>query len=91
MSELSLIGCAALVFGVVMPFAISFHLIKMYIEKSSRGQSVTSPALMTAGSIIWFFYGIEIGDALVQLTNVIWTIFQSVYIGFILYYRHKDS
>lgn len=91
MIELTSVGYAALAFGVIMPFAISFHLFRMYREKSSRGQAVSSPALMTAGSIIWFFYGIEIGDTLVQLTNVIWTIFQSIYIGFILYYRRKDS
>jgi len=91
MTDLSLIGYAALIFGVAMPLAITFHLVRMYYEKSSKGQSVTSPAIMTVGSIIWFFYGVEIGDVLVQLTNVVWTILQTIYIIFILYYREKSD
>lgn len=89
MTELSPIGLAALVAGVIMPLAICFHLIRMYREKSSEGQSVWAPATMTGGSIIWFMYGLEIGDPIVQITNTIWTVLQLTYIAFITYYRIK--
>lgn len=89
MIEISFIGVAALIFGIAMPSAISFHLVRMYREKSSKGQSVWAPAVMNFGSFIWLTYGIEIGDLILQLTNITWIVFQSTLIGFILYYRDR--
>lgn len=90
MTDLSIIGYAALITGVVMPLAITFHLVRMYREKSSKGQSATSPTIMTLGAIVWVLYGIEQEDLVVFVTNIFWTVLQAIYIGFILYYRKKN-
>lgn len=70
-----------------MPLSILFHVFKMIKEKSSQGQSATAPTVLTIGSIFWGLHGYMIGDWLLILANILWIVFNLIYIVTIFYYK----
>lgn len=75
------------IFAVCMPFSVLFHVLRMYREKSSKGQSITSPFILSIGSIFWGLHGWMIGDPLLILANILWVVCNLIYIGTILIYK----
>lgn len=59
---MTLLSVLASFFGVVMGFANMPQAYKIFKRKSAKDISVITYSLFAVGSILWLFYGIEIGN-----------------------------
>lgn len=57
---MTLLATLALIFGVVNGFANFPQIYKIFKTKSAKDISITTYLILTVGSIVWVFYGIEI-------------------------------
>ena len=59
---MTLLSVLASFFGVVMGFANMPQAYKIFKRKSAKDISVITYFIFTSGSILWLFYGIELGN-----------------------------
>lgn len=71
---MTLLAILATISGVTMSFANIPQAIKIFKRKSAKDISAITYATFGVGGLIWFFYGLEIGDWPVMITNSVGTI-----------------
>ncbi len=89
---MTLLSTLATIFGIVSGLANIPQWIKIFKRKSAKDISVITYLLFFIGTIIWIFYGIEINELPVILSNIIGGInIFIVIIGWFLYGRNKSD
>jgi MtN3 and saliva related transmembrane protein len=68
---MSILSILAMTFGVASGFANIFQWIKIFQRKSAKDISIITYLLLFMGAVIWVFYGFEIHDLPVILTNAV--------------------
>ncbi len=82
----------ATIFGAVGGIANFPQAYKIFKRKSAKDISIITYSFLFTGAIIWIFYGIEIWNLPVIITNVLGAInIGLVVIGWSLYGRDKKT
>jgi MtN3 and saliva related transmembrane protein len=88
---MTVLSVLATIFGIIGGFANIPQVIKIFKRKSAKDISITSYALIFAGTLVWVLYGIEIKNLPLMIANGLGCISCSlVIIGWFLYGR-KDA
>jgi len=66
---MTLLATLAIIFGVINGFANFPQIYKIFKTKSAKDISVITYSLLTVGSIVWIFYGIEIRNVPILIMN----------------------
>ena len=82
----------ATIFGAVGGIANFPQAYKIFKRKSAKDISIVTYSFLFSGAIIWIFYGIELWNMPVTITNILGAInIGLVIIGWSLYGRDKKS
>lgn len=85
---MSLLSILATIFGSAMAIANLPQAMKIFRRKSAKDISIITFAILLIGSIVWIFYGIEILNVPIIISNSIGTLgVISVIIGWFMYGR----
>jgi MtN3 and saliva related transmembrane protein len=57
---MTLLATLATIFGVINGFANVPQIYKIFKTKSAKDISILTYSILTVGSIVWIFYGIEL-------------------------------
>ncbi|GAG44746.1 unnamed protein product [marine sediment metagenome] len=86
---MTLLATLATIFGVVNGFANFPQIYKIFKTKSAKDISVITYLLLTTGSLIWIFYGIEIMNfPVLTMNGLAFIAFIIILIGCYLYGRN---
>ncbi len=66
---MTILSILATVFGVVNGFANLPQIYKIFKKKSAKDLSVVTYLVLTAGTIVWVLYGIEITNVPILVMN----------------------
>ena len=66
---MTLLATLAIIFGVLNGIANLPQIYKIFKRKSAKDISVTTYLLLTTGSIVWVFYGIELKNVPILTMN----------------------
>jgi MtN3 and saliva related transmembrane protein len=66
---MTLLATLAIIFGVINGFANFPQIYKIFKTKSAKDLSITTYLILTAGSIVWVLYGIEIMNIPILIMN----------------------
>ena len=80
---------AALISGIVMSVSYFPQAWKQFRNKSSHNVAVITFAILLIGKIIWTFYGFQINDLPVIISNIISVI--GLFIIVVLYYVYRGK
>lgn len=84
----SILYILATVFGTVSGLANFPQVLKIFRRKSAKDISIITYSFLIIGALIWIFYGIEIKNFPIIITNIIGTInIGLVIIGWFIYGR----
>jgi len=71
---MSILSFLASVFGTAMAFSNIPQAHKIFKRKSAKDISMLTYSLLTAGSIVWLLYGVEISNLPIIITYSIGTL-----------------
>lgn len=87
---MTLLSILAAIFGTISGIANLPQWIKIFKRKSAKDISIITYSFLFIGAIIWIFYGIEINDFPIIITNIFGSVnIGMVVIGWFLYGRNK--
>ena len=66
---MTLLSTLATIFGVINGFANFPQIYKIFKTKSAKDLSIATYILLTAGTIVWVLYGIEIMNVPILTMN----------------------
>lgn len=85
---MTILAILATVFGAASGFANLPQAHRIFKRKSAKDISILTYSILLVGTIIWFFYGLEIRNFPIIITNTFGAINISlVVIGWFLYGR----
>ena len=92
MSGNVLLELLAIAVGVIGSFAMLPQVYRIFKRKSATDISITSFGFLLVAGIIWTFYGFDIEDFPIIITNLLGTIILAgVLVGWFLYGRSKTA
>lgn len=71
---MTLISILATIFGTISGIANLPQAYKIFKRKSAKDISIITYSFLFVGAVIWIFYGIEIKEFPVIITNILGTI-----------------
>ncbi len=77
---MTLLYLLATLFGTISGIANFPQAYKIFKRKSAKDISITTYSILLAGAIVWIFYGIEISNFPIIITNI----FGAVNIGLVV-------
>ena len=85
---MSILAILAMIFGTVSAFAMIPQVIKIYKRKSAKDISLITYSFLGASAFIWFFYGLEITNLSIIVSEFVGAaVIVSIIIGWFLYGR----
>ena len=85
---MSLLAIVATIFGTVSGIANFPQAYKIFKRKSAKDISILTYSILLIGALVWIFYGIEIGNFPIIITNIFGAVnIGLVVIGWFLYGR----
>ena len=86
--KMTLLSVLATVFGTIGGLANLPQAYRIFKRKSAKDISILTYSIILVGCVIWIFYGIELGNFPVIITNSLGTVNVTlVIIGWLLYGR----
>ncbi len=89
---MTILSVLAGIFGVGMSLANLPQAYKIFKRKSAKDISPITYTTFTIGGLIWLFYGIELKNSAIIISNAIGTLtVVIVLIGWMIYGRNTDN
>ena len=91
MTTTDMLAIAALIAGVLMAMSPVLQVRRMLQTRSSRDYSLGYPSLLCAGFVVWFAYGVALGNWALIIPNTIAFVVGATTIGVARHYRREGA